>query len=136
LLTEVLTNSHIPGQRFSNLAASEKAPLTRAAGFQKVLGSPSCQAESDSQLLAYIFFIIAKSVSVIIALGTGYFFESRGADLSVLQTAWADAGAARMGGGTVPSPWRSCLCGADRSATAADSAKYPLGAWGGVCWMR
>lgn len=73
LLTELLTNSHISGQRFCNLAASKKAPLMRAAGFQKVLGSPCCQAESNSQLLAYIFFIIANSVSIIIETGTGYF---------------------------------------------------------------
>ena len=74
LLTELLTNSHISGQRFSNLAASKKAPLMRVTGLQKVLGSPCCQAESNSQLLAYIFFAIANSVSIIIAIGTRYFF--------------------------------------------------------------
>lgn len=56
--------------------------------------------------------------------------------MRVVQTARADGGAAGMHGGTVPSPWQSCLCGADRSATPAGSVKHRVGVWGGVCLMR
>lgn len=45
LLTEPLTNSHISGQGFSSVAASEKALLAKMPGFQGVRGSPCCQSQ-------------------------------------------------------------------------------------------
>lgn len=46
LLTQLLTNSHISGQRFSSVTALKKAPLTKMAGFQGVRGSPCCQSQT------------------------------------------------------------------------------------------
>lgn len=136
LLTAVLTNSHISGQCFSNLAASKKTPLRRAAGFLGGAGESLLPSRDRFTIAGLHFLYNCKLCKHYHCNWNRVFF--------LIPCSWSECaasspdgpGSSREAGRRVPCPLRICRCSANRGATAADGVKCVVHVQGGVCWMQ